>query len=179
MCYQVERVCEQDEVILRFLKIESQKSGAVEWQNLLDLVQDMRGDQLRRHLRDFAERIHCRSPIIPWTVGMNDDESHRSIRRWVYADTDLEQFYTCGINDRVRPCLMKAQWNLKRFLKYAPDFEEFKLDWIPTELLRVMFGIARREIDKNGTIQLIDGAHRTISMLHNNISRSKAFIGEI
>jgi len=101
------------------------------------------------------------------------------IRRWIYADIPLEQLYTCGINPSMEPLLMKARGNLKAFLKYAPLFDELKLDWVPPESLRVAFGIARLATDKDGTIELIDGAHRTIPMLQNKITRSKALIGEM
>lgn len=179
--YYIERTCSADEVLHHFLETESKKPNANHFQELLQQIKSLPGDQSRRRVREFAEKTKNGSPIFPWTVGINTDERWKTVQRWIYADVTLEQLYTCGINpNTMRDDLNKARGNLKTFTKcFARNHGEFRLDQIPPEHLRMIFGVARREDNKDGSIELIDGAHRTVSMLHNGITKSKGFVAEI
>ncbi|HUB66777.1 MAG TPA: hypothetical protein VL981_04765 [Candidatus Methylacidiphilales bacterium] len=175
-------------MLWRFLEIEFQKekekkkSGAGEWEKLLEEIKELSADRLREHIRKFAERKQNGSPIFPWTVGYRENESYRQIKRWVYADVDIERLYTCGIDPNkvsMKADLIKARGNLNKFAKcYAHKYPEFEPREVPVEK-QVIFGIKKEETDKNGTIELLDGAHRTVAMLRNGDTRSKGFTGII
>lgn len=176
-----ETTCSVDEVLCCFLQIESQKPNAGHFLDLLQRIRGLPGEQSRRRVREFAEKTKNGSPIFPWTVGINNDERWKNVRRWIYTDVELNQLYTCGINpSTMKESLTKVHGYLVKFTRcFAHNFPEFRLDQIPPEKLRTIFGVKRRDNNKDGSIELIDGAHRAVAMLHNNIVESKGFIAEL
>ena len=185
MGYVVKAECSVEDVLIRFLEEESPKqrnepNDAADWQNLLQEVKHAPREHIRRMVRDFAESKHNDSPFFPWTVGYRQNEFYKKVVRWVQADVDLTQAYTSGLNPKMKAHLIAAQWNLDSFRTNAHHYQEFHLqDPPPPEALQTVYGIAHNKAGKVGTIELIDGAHRTISMLHHGIKSSKGFIGEL
>ena len=44
---------------------------------------------------------------------------------------------------------------------------------------RVVIGVLRHEPGRNGSVELIDGAHRVVMMLACGITSTRAYIGEV
>ena len=140
--------------------------------------------EVRNIVKDcnFKKGKYRNNPTLVWTIG-NEDNPNRpfKVRDWVLAKINLECLYTCGINEKINVHLDLVNGNLKSFVKqgYAREHPEFQLDRKPPTSKAKIIGIAHRASEKQGTIELVDGAHRVVSMLHNNMEQSEAYIARL
>jgi hypothetical protein len=168
------------DVLHCFLRVESTKNGAGHFKELYEKFEQADGESQKRTVREFAEKNNNGSPIFPWTVGYRNDERWRQVRRWIYAEIKLDHLYTCGISASMSKDLEDVRGNLKMFASlHATKYPEFRVKEVPPEAVRIIFGVARMEDDRDGTIELIDGAHRVVCLLFNSISTANGFIAEL
>ncbi len=71
-----------------------------------------------------------------------------------------------------------VEWNLSRFAPLAHKYPEFRLGKVPDgEALRIV-GVAHQSQGRTGSIELVDGAHRIVAMMHRGVATVPAYIGE-
>jgi hypothetical protein len=181
--YSVIRPASVNEVIRKFIQFESEKQGADHFKELLREIENLSEEETKKCVRQFAERTNNGSPIFPWTTGMGRNEWFQKVNCWVFATVDLPQLYTRGIRDNTRDDLNQVAGNLDAFNSHVYKYPDtFKLDAALPEDLRTIFAVSKSEPGKRGSIELIDGAHRTINMLHNGTERitsSNAYVAEL
>ena len=182
MTFQNVRPCSDKEVILTFLGFESAKPHGDHFDRLLREVAGLPIEIIRARVRAFGEQHNNGSPLFPYTVGHFNDERFRSTQRWVRATVELARIYSCGINPvTMQEHLQMVRGNLLAFTRqFAGQHPEFRLRGPPPpEALRLIIGIARCNDGKDGDVELIDGAHRAISLLHHGITSCEGVIAQL
>jgi len=147
--------------------------GMLSWIKLSD-------DKFIQKVREFEVTRDDDNPVLGWTIGTRRNSLYKNISHWISAKVYLDDLYTCGINSEMKADLDAVRGNLKRFVDigYAAKYSEFKLDSdLPQNEAKILIGIAQFYSDRDGTIELIDGAHRAVTMLSKGITKSKAYIG--
>ena len=132
-------------------------------------------------VKEFEKGREDDNPTLGWTVGTRRSKTYLKVRRWVLAQVYLSVLYSCGINPCMKEDLDAVRGNLKQFWmnEYTKKYREFRLDSTPSEgKAKTIIGIARSKPERNGSIQVIDGAHRVIGMVANDIHQCWAYLGE-
>lgn len=182
------------EVVKHFWRLEAADcKNEVDREKMMSLIGLQDPEELRQKVRDlekdctFAGGKYYDNPTLVWTTGtQKNPDGPCQVKNWVLAKINLGFLYTCGINPKMKYDLDSVKGNLSCFVKReyaskynASKYKEFQLDRIPTGLTATAIGVAHREPGRDGEIELIDGAHRVVSMLHNNIEQSEAYIAEL
>ncbi|MBI1923405.1 hypothetical protein HYR99_04050 [Candidatus Poribacteria bacterium] len=167
------------EVLEHFLHLEitrpqymNRRQEILGWLSLSD-------QQFFQRVRQFATERDDVPPALTWTVGTLENTFHLQVRRWILAEVDLSLLYTCGLNPLVNDHLAVVRWNLKQFGRFANQYPEFQLNRVPSGEHQRIIGIVRHDPDRDGCIEIVDGAHRVVAMLANNIKQTIAFLGEL
>ena len=172
---QYETICESNkvEVLKHFIRIEATRSKYV------DKREEMMGwicldnpDEFIQEVRNFEKTRKDENPAILWTIGTEKDPVRpHKIRRWILAKVDLRSLYTLRINSKINPHLDLVNGNLERFVRrgYPAEHDEFHTSHVPTNEKRVVIGIAHFKENRDGEIEIVDGCHRAIAMLTNEI----------
>ena len=129
------------------------------------------------------------NPALGYTIGTNKNPTcWKKVKRWILANINLQSLYTWGIdpdNLELKRDLDSVKGNLKRFVKrkYAKKHnDEFCTDWNPThEVFKLLICVSPNspEKDRDGEIEIVDGCHRAVAMLENEIEHVKAYIAEL
>jgi hypothetical protein len=174
------------EVVEHLLQLEVGK-GDIEAERLISRA-NMNDDEFFRGVRDYAER-HKKAegrilPVLVWTVGLDDDNRHISVQRWYRTDIHLGKLYSNGIGLHTKDDLDSVQGNMRLFAAIVQAnpgrYPEFNLARTPkSEYQRTLIGIVRHTPRCLGEIELIDGAHRTVSMLANGTHLAPAYLAEL
>ena len=157
------------EKMLNLIRIEDPKEFK---QKVRDLLKD----------RNFAKGKYYDNPTLVWTTGTEKNPNRPcQVQNWILAEINLGCLYTSRINKKMEADLNAVNGNLKRFVerKYAPKYKEFQLDRVPSGSAATVISVARRKPGREGEIELIDGAHRVVSMLYNNMEQSEAYIAKL
>jgi hypothetical protein len=139
----------------------------------------MSDEDFLARLKTFASRREGTNPLLTWTVGTLSNQHHLHVRRWVLATAPIHLFFTCGLNPSMSDELREVGWNLFQFSKLAEKFSEFRLDSVPQGEMATVFGVAHLLPGKNGTIELVDGAHRFVSLAHQGLQTISSFVAEL
>ncbi len=177
------------EVVKHFWRLEAADCrDKVIVDKMMSMINIQAPEEFRPKVRDsvddrtFAKGKYYDNPTLVWTTGTekNPDRPHQ-VQNWILAEIDLGCLYTSRINEEMEADLNTVNGNFKRFVEkgYACKYKEFRLDRVPCGTEAIVIGIARRKPSRDGTVELIDGAHRVVSMLHNNIEQSEAYIAEL
>ena len=168
------------EVLRHFFHIEATRlkyagirDEMLSWSSLPDA-------DLIRKTRNFAQKLNDINPTLIWTVGINNDHRHLSVRCWVLANINLGCLYTKGINPKMQSDLDLVHGNLKYFVDkgLAVKYNEFsKKSTLIEGEAKTLIGIGHAQVGLEGHIELVDGAHRVVSMLTNGARSSNAYIG--
>ena len=180
--YKIIRECKVAEVLRHFICMEADRPKYADMRHKMLGWLKLSDRRLIRKVRKFEKTRDDDNPTLGWTIGTRANSNYRGVSHWVLASISLADLYTCGINPKMKGDLDSVNGNLKRFVDagYATKYPEFRLDSIPSEgKARTLIGIARSESNRDGNIELIDGAHRVVPMLANGIMSSDAYIGEL
>ena len=149
-----------------------ERSKRLKWLHLSD----------KRLLQKFHELDKTQindEPTLLWAVGPRAER----VSRWVLANSiHLADLYSCGIRSEMKGDLDCVKGNLKQFVKTGcfRKYDDFKRPSIPREgKARTVIGVAHFKSDRHGRIELVDGAHRVVALLANDIESCRAYIGEI
>lgn len=169
-------------VLRHWIRLEANRSRYADRREEMLKWATLSDRRLIRRIRKFERTRDDDNPALGWTIGTRRNKNYQKVSCWVLARVSLPHLYTCGISSAMKDDLNCVNGNLKRFVDegYAAKYPEFRLDSIPPEgEARTVIGIARVEYGQDGTIELIDGAHRVAAMLANGITVSDAYIGQI
>lgn len=154
-------------------KFSSYKAEILSWYSLpnQDVIQKA---------SEFAKLRDDENPVLVWTVGTQKNKHYLKIDRWDLVTFDLNILYSRGINPSMKNDLSSVMGNLSDFEQiYSKNYEEFLLTTLPEDKSKILIAIARSKPKYKGKLELIDGAHRAISMLKNGITKADAYIGII
>lgn len=146
-------------------------------------------DDFFRQYRSYADvcKIEKReSPVLVWTVGVSGDDSYEKVDKWYLTKINLNELYSCAMGQDIQSDLDTVQGNLKDFAALVKNdpcrYPEFNLACFPEdEEKQTVIGVAHSTCDRQGnirkgSIELIDGARRTVSMLANGLTHAPAYI---
>jgi len=178
--YKIIRSSNMREVLTHFLSLEGGKDKYIDkkeefknWRVLLD-------EEFFSKVCDFRDSRDDVNPVFTWTIGTKNNLHHRNIEKWVLADVFLISLYSNGIRQCMRNDLDKADGNLHSFveLSFACRYPEFRLEHLPDNgPHQTLIGIASKNSNRNGSIEIIDGVHRAISMISHGVQKTTAFLG--
>jgi hypothetical protein len=126
------------------------------------------------------------SPLVVWTIGgvsKDGRTDQRRVSRWVRVESmPLDALYSNGawseINRRFDEPDVRG--NLKAFTARfvtLPEFANcFRLTDEPQSELRLLVGVYHMSSSRRGSIELIDGLHRAVAMIHQGNTDAPAFI---
>ena len=168
------------DVVRHFLRMEASRESirrqwpeSVEWIKLPD-------EELLITAREFAlEREE--NPALAWTVGTADNSFYKMVKAWSLSEIRLDELYTCGVRKNMEPDLNAVAGNLKRFFdtgranSYPSDFE---IRAAPVER-QLLMCIDNSRDDKDGCLELIDGAHRAIAMIADGTETCRAYVATL
>jgi hypothetical protein len=140
---------------------------------------DLEDSQLLARMRTFADERGDVNPILTWTVGTRGNKHYERVRRWVLAQVSLAALYSCGINDSMKGALDAVRGNLASFVVSARKYPEFRLGDVPEGDFRIIIVVAQSQVDRDGTLEVVDGAHRAVTMLANGLAETTAFLAEL
>jgi hypothetical protein len=171
-----------DDVLKHFIIMEaSRKKYADRAEEMLGWL-ELSNDEFIQKVREYEIARDDDNPVFGWTIGTRKNSFYKNISHWVLKEISLADLYTCGINSEMKADLDAVRGNLKRFVDTgcAAKYPEFKLDSVPPqEEAKIFIGIARSDCNRDGSIELIDGVHRAVTILARGIVRSKAYIGAL
>jgi hypothetical protein len=178
--YHVARLATVREVLEHFVRVEASRAMYAERASEMFGWLAQPDAQFFELLRSFGDSRDDTNPLLTWTVGTRENRHHLLIKRWVLAEVPMDAFYTCGLNPAMRDDLRAARWNLAKFATSASKYPEFRLDSMPEtdELTRVV-GVVRPSAGCVEEVELVDGAHRLVSMAHHGIRQVTAYLGEL
>lgn len=113
------------------------------------------------------------SPVLVWTIGVPGDNRFRDIKEWRLEKVNLDQLYSCAMGKNMGAELDAVSGNLKMLtsiIKNNPSkYTEFDLSRIPSYGdKQIAIGVAHSINGHQGSVELIDGAHRVVSMIAND-----------
>ena len=182
---QYETICESNkaEVLRHFIRIEATRSKyADERDDMINWTRLPVPDFIQK-VYNFAETRDDENPTLVWTIGIGENcDRPRKVRRWILANINFDCLYTCGIKEEVDSDLDSVKGNLKCFVNGGYAIKhccEFCTNRVPIDEERVIIGIAHCTNNRDGEIEIVDGCHRSIAMLANEIEHSQAYIAEL
>ncbi len=125
------------------------------------------------------------SPVSGWLMKKKERES-KVIEKWVCrGGVRLEDCWTSGIrpveeDPRFQEAVDDVEGNLVRLSKhpYVVEVKEFKKT-MPNCNNRTLIGIYHEKIgEKQGSVEIIDGAHRLVAMWKNGMRKTDMFLGK-
>lgn len=178
--YTAIRIVDVAEVIRHFFymeanrdKFSSYKEEILSWRSLSNQ------DVLQKAL-EFGKRRDDINPVLTWTVGTATNKHYQKLDQWSFGTIDLNILYSHGINTSMKNDLSSVMGNLSDFAQiYSKNYKEFLLTTLPEDKFKILIAIARSNPKYKGKLELIDGAHRAISMLKNGITKTDTYIGII
>lgn len=165
------------EVLRYFVRLESRKamwSYIEPWIHLPD-------EQFKEHVHQWSNERKDVCPVFVWTIGLGNNRSFAKVRRWVRTQIEIQELYSCGINRKMESDLDKVKGNLALFAKhFAGDYDEFN-SGIESETVEtsILITVAHLTKDKSGTLELLDGAHRVMTMIRNGKHSALSFVAEL
>lgn len=182
MRYEIIRESNVAWVLRHFIRIEAARSKYADKREEMISWTCLPDTAFIREVHNFAQMRDDENPTIVWIIGTNINKHYLKVQRWVLANINLDCLYTCGISSKMRSNLDSVNGNLKHFVDrgYATKHNKFRINSVPSDgEVRIVIGIAHLKHDRDGEIELVDGAHRAIAMLANRISSSQAYIAEL
>lgn len=168
------------DVVRHFLRREASKpeytgqGGSIRsWCELLD-------DQLIERARQFARERPDTNPALAYMVGMPGAEFSRKIAKWERLTVRTADVYVWAMAPLVDEDLSKVRGNLSAFAhRFAAQYpDEFPAGRpLPAGDDAVIIAIAQRRDSKEGAFELVDGAHRLVSMCRQGVSTVEAILG--
>ena len=176
-------IVSKSDVLRHFVSREIQKHKDLA-KELTDILSISNDEEFVSKLREFALRHDTGNPVYTWT-GLNSNSHHQRVTRWTkVSNVEVNEIYSERINSSINTPLQMARGNLARIADLVPKDEslskEFDLSRTPSsELDRIIIGVKRTTGHRDGTIELIDGAHRFVSMVANGVTTVPAYIAEL
>jgi hypothetical protein len=177
--YTVIREASVCEVLKHFIRTERTRQHYAYLSKELAAWLDIDGQQFLARMRAFADERDDINPTLTWTVGTRGNKHHERVLRWVLAQLRLAALYSCGINDAMKDDLDAVSGNLAAFVARADKHPEFQLGAVPDGDLRIVIAVAGAQASRDGTIEVVDGAHRAVAMLAIGITETTAFLAEL
>jgi hypothetical protein len=169
------------DVLRHFIAREISKPRYAMLTSMLSDIHEINDDNsFIETVRCFAAEHDSGNPVYTWVFNRINQ-----IKRWVRVDeVDVRRVYSKRINSTVESCLLAERGNLARIaaLVAANDTlaREFDLSRLPTTMVEsTIIGVLRTDPSRDGTIELIDGAHRLISMIAAGVDHVPAILAEL
>jgi hypothetical protein len=139
------------------------------------------------HAVEYLVAANLRNnPVVVWTIGgvnRHGQKDRRQVSQWVRVKgAPLDAFYSNGAWGEINRRFDEAeiQGNLKAFtLRYAATSEfapSFRLTDVPRPEMQSLVGVYHASSSRHGTIELIDGLHRAVAMIHQGHTDAPAFL---
>lgn len=174
----IKRPASVREVILHFLQVESTRPQYAFLTAQISAWQNQPDDRFMDQVRQFAAGRNDVNPVFTWTVGTQNNRHHERVQKWVLAQIPLGQVYSDGINSDVNVTLASCGWNLGRLAQSAAQHPEFRITEVPSADLLRLVAIHEPRTGR-GEYQIVDGAHRAVSMLVAKMSEAEAYVAEL
>ena len=151
---------------------------------LTDILTIGADEEFTTRLRDFAAGHDNGSPVYTWT-GLNANQHHMSVVRWILVPSiDVREVYSKRINSNLEAPLQRERGNLARLAAFVPSDPvlqgEFDIHRRPaTDEERTIIGVKHPCEGRQGSIELIDGAHRFVAMVSAGIGEVPAYLAEL
>jgi hypothetical protein len=179
--YEVLRDATLREVLESFLRTEASRPECAAQRDAIDacFAPTLDDDGFIKRVRDFATARNDVNPVLTWTIGTLQNKHHERVSRWVLAKMDIDSLFSCGINPTMKADLDAVQGNLARFSTVAHRYPEFRMGILPKGDQATIIAVARECGGRNGTIEVIDGAHRVVAMAGGRVQNTPAFLAEL
>ncbi len=168
------------DVLKYFLETEILKSTSSELSDLLSNWDPSNEQQLTDAVRAYIATRNDTNPCLIWTVGIRNDRRFELVDHWKLEEVNLASLYIPAMTDKVKDLLEKSQYNLKVLHTNHVEDPAFKNEFLnldlPHENLRTLILLRHSSIKYKGDYELVDGAHRTIAMIHNKQTTANAFV---
>ena len=91
----------------------------------------------------------------------------------------MAETYSRGMNEEVNKTLANCEWNFQRFTDRAAQHNDFDLKRCPPPEFQRLIVVHHRIQGHRGDFEVIDGAHRLVSMISNGMVTSEAYVAEL
>ncbi len=165
-----------------FLRLEADKNDILAIKLASDIFSnDADFFQQYRAYANVCKNEKRDSPVLVWTVGVPGDDRFQDIKEWRLEKVNLDELYSCAMGRNMKTELDAVKGNLKTLtalMKNNPsNYPEFDLSRIPSDNEKqIAIGVAHSITGRQGSIELIDGAHRVVSMIANDVSYIFAYL---
>ncbi|HYV39721.1 MAG TPA: hypothetical protein VE988_28795 [Gemmataceae bacterium] len=167
------------EVLEHFVKTEVTRNEYANCRGELQALLACEDRTFFKRMRKFADDRDDVNPTLTWTIGTHANKHHERVQHWVLAEVTLDSLYSCGINPAMQADLDRVNGHLASFAEFAQKYPEFQNDSVPQGDQRIIIAIAKTEVSKKGTLEVVDGSHRGIAMLAKKIGSTSAFVAEL
>ena len=166
------------EVMRHFLRIEAshvkyhtRRNEILSWGSLPD-------EQLLERARCFANERDDTNPTLAYTIGTKKADYSSRIAYWKHESINCAEIYTCGIAPQMCHDIAAVTGNLRDFaLKFSSKYSEFTCNQPLFQNDVVIIVVAQRKQGKNGTYELVDGAHRLVAICLGGVEAVEAYVG--
>lgn len=169
------------EIVLRhFINLESRKCRYEGHRSEMQRMLAAPFGEFMTWLNGFHHDHDCGNPVYEWVFRRNS-----RLRGWSYCRIhDLNQVFSSGINCKVNDALKSVNGNLIRLARVADHnpvlMEEFHDSATPdSEEDRAIIGVVTQCVGRDGSIELIDGVHRFVSIARTNADSIPAFLAQL
>ena len=137
-------------------------------------------DELFAQVRRFADGRPDTNPLFVYTVGTKKDDRSQQVAAWIRDRIECREIYTCGMSHEMKNALDSVRGNLSDF---AHQSNEIYPEIRPLSSLdastSVIVVVGRKQWDRKGDYDVIDGAHRTIALCRAGVEVVEAFVARL
>lgn len=168
------------EVIRHFLRLEAsrreyykRKEEILSWCRLSD-------EEMLARVRCFADERHDTNPVLAYTVGTAKADYSKRIALWRRECIICAEIYTCGISPQMSSDIDAVGGNMLDFaLGPAAKFPEFAEGATLPQEGTVIIVVEQRKAGRKGAYELIDGAHRLVTLCLSKVETVEAYVGHL
>lgn len=162
-----------EDVIRHFLACEASGKKYKDRKEEIESWCGFPDEQLRERARRFSEERDDTNPLLEYTVGHRS----REMVKWTRERIQSADVYTCGIADGMSEDLVSVAGNVQRFaLEKATKYDEFANGYLPPESVAIIV-IKQANPKREGSYELVDGAHRLVALCRAGVEAVEAFVG--
>lgn len=131
-------------------------------------------------VQEFAAKRTDTNPGLTWTIGTTGNEHHLKAARWVEEEIDIDELFSCGLNPAMKVDLDDVHGNVVEFAhKHGHKYPEFRLNETPADELKRVIAVRHSKAGHNGSLEILDGAHRCVAMAVQGVKRVRALVAEL
>ncbi len=173
-------IVSREEVLLHFLCMEGKTEELLRSYLKWEIHDQSKTANAEQPLKAYVNSRSDVNPALVYLIGTDTDKRYENVDSWCLKWISMADIYTCGINEAVNSDLDDVKGNLSEFaLKHAHKYPEFSLHKANNGEEVVIIVAEQTQNGKNGTYELLDGAHRLVNICRRDGKEILAYVAKM